>query len=523
MGLRRIAAAVAAATLIAAGCGGEQRAGRAPADPRAQAPVPWRPDGALDRVQRARALAARAARRRAELERLAGVHTVPAALRRALLSRAIGERAHAGYRAAYRGARLAAGRLEGARGAEQAAALGAVERLAAAGLLTPSRLRPAFLNLRRNTRMWTRAPFPVAGERRSFGRHPAVFQYVPGQGMQLHPLASWGRVNARLRRCLLTRGAACPERRMRRQVDALARLGARRGGFLAWEYQYAYAQGTPPWISGMAQATAVQALSRAAHALDAARYTRVARRALGAFEAPPPTGVAVPAAAGTRYVMYSFAPPLQILNGELQAINGLRDAAVLGRSARAERLVRRGDAAARAALGGFDTGAWSLYSAAGAESTLSYHQLTTSILVELCRRTERAAYCGAARRFARYEREPPQIRIAPLRGLRARRGSSLRFSLSKGAAVQVRVTAAGGVVLSHDGQLARGDHALGWMPAARGRYRVRISARGPEGRVGVARTRVRVVLPRPRSPRAPRPGLVGEAVDPGLRQPRRRG
>ena len=100
--------------------------------------------------------------------------------------------------------------------------------------------------------------------------------------------------------------------------------------------------------------------------------------------------------------MYSFAPGLQILNGELQAVNGLRDAAVLGRSMRAARLVARGDRAARAALGGFDTGAWSLYSSAGAESTLAYHRLTTAILDALCRRTERAAYCQAGRRFARY-------------------------------------------------------------------------------------------------------------------------
>ena len=518
-GMRRIAAVTAALALAAGGCGGDKPTGGdrgSVVDTRATAPSNT---GDLDRVQRARAAAAEAAWRRAELARIADSPTVPAALRRALLTRAITPRAHDRYRAAYAGAHTAARRLGGARRAEEAAVLASVQRLAAERRLTPSRLPAVFLNLRRNTRTWTQAPFPRASERRSFGAHPAVFQYVPGHGMQLHPLATWGQLNGKLRRCLYTRGEDCRERALRRKVDALGRLAARRGRFLAWEYYYAYAQGTPPWMSGMAQATAVQALSRAAIALGARRYTRLARRALGAFETPPPAGVAVPAAGGRRYVMYSFAPALQILNGELQAVNGLRDAAVLGRSARAARLVARGDRAARVALGGFDTGAWSLYSAAGAESTFSYHHLTTGILAELCRRTERAEYCRANRRFARYEREPPRIGIAPLHGLYARRSAPLRFTLSKGSAVQVRVFGPEGVALARDLQLGRGAHDLHWTPPTRGRFRVHVQARGPEGKLGSSDRTVSVVHPKPRpkpkrEARRPRPERRGEAGEP---------
>jgi hypothetical protein len=308
---------------------------------------------------------------------------------------------------------------------------------------------------------------------------------------------------------------------MRRRVDALARLAARRGGFVAWEYYYAYAQGTPPWMSGMTQATAVQALSRAAYALRAPRYARLARRALGAFETPPPAGVAVRAPGGRRYVMYSFAPSLRILNGELQAVNGLRDAAVIAHDRRAALLVRRGDRAARAALGGFDTGAWSLDSSAGGESTLAYHQLTTGILAELCRRTEGAEYCRAERRFARYATEPPRIGIAPLRGLWARRSAPLHFTLSKGSTVQVRVTGPRGVVLARDVQLGRGAHDFSWTPPSRGRFRVHVSARGPEGRLGRSGRTVRVVRPKPkpkkkREPRRERVGEVETAVGGGL-------
>jgi hypothetical protein len=512
---RRIAAVLTGLALLACGCGGGARARQEPRALSGRA-EPWHAAG-LDRVRRARALAEREARRRAELARLARSPTVAAALRRALLERAIARPAHDRYRAAFDGARKAARRLTGARRDEQAAVVRSVEQLAAEHRLTASRLPAVFLNLRRNTRTWTQDSFPRAGERRSFGGDPAVFQYVPGHGMQLHPLATWGRVNWRLRRCLQTGGRDCAERRLRGQLDALAQLAARRGGFAAWEYYYAYAQGSPPWISGMTQATAVQALSRAALALHAPRYARLARRALGAFETPPPTGVAVAVPGGRRYVMYSFAPSLRILNGELQAINGLRDAAVLGRSRRAAVLVRRGDRAARAALGGFDTGAWSLYSSAGGESTLSYHQLTARFLAELCHRLRRHAYCSAGRRFARYETEPPRIAIAPLRGLWARRSTPLHFTLSKGSAVRVRVSGPRGVVLARDLQLGRGGHDLSWTPPSRGRFRVRVSARGPEGRVGSAARAVRVVRPKPRKrPRPERRGKAGKQQRGGL-------
>ena len=218
--------------------------------------------------------------------------------------------------------------LDGARRAEQAAVVASVEALAARGQLVAGRMPAVFLNLRRNTRTWTTAGFPQPGERRTFGDSPAVFQYVPGRGLQLHQLATWGVVNARLRSCIRAPGH-CPRRKLARRLDALTALAAPRGGFIAWEYYYAYAQGSPPWISGMAQATAVQALSRGAKVLGKPRYRRTVRRALGAFTTAPPLGVGVRAAGGSRYVMYSFAPSLQILNGELQAINGLRDAAVL--------------------------------------------------------------------------------------------------------------------------------------------------------------------------------------------------
>jgi hypothetical protein len=440
--------------------------------------------------------------RLAELEKAKRSGTVAGALRRALLARHIRRPEHDVLRAIYERARADAGRLPGLRGVELRAVVGSADALAASGRLTAGRFAPVFLTLRRNDEFWRTAPLPAPAHRELFGRDPAVFQYYPGRGMQLQQLASWGRVNARLGACRT--GGRCPRRALRRALDRLVALGARRERFVAWEYYFSFGGGTPPWISGMTQGTAIQALARGARVLRARRYRRAAVRALGAFRAPPPIGVSVPAAGGRHYLMYSFSPGLRVLNGDLQAITGLRDLAVLGRSRAARVLYRRGERAARVAVAGFDTGAWSLYSQSGRESTLDYHQLVGSFLGNLCRRTDVRAYCTAERRFARYEREPPRIHLARLTRLRAKRDTALRFSLSKVSSVRVRVTGAGGVAVARDMDVSRGTYTVPWTPPRRGRYRVEIAARGPSGPLGVRAKTVRVVRPKPRKPAAKR-------------------
>ena len=91
----------------------------------------------------------------------------------------------------------------------------------------------------------------------------------------------------------------------------------------------------------MTQATAIQALSRGYRALGLMRWKRAAEQALGAFEQPPPLGVAVRANGGKHYLLYSFAPSHLVFNGGLQAVIGLRDAGALLHSSRARRAVPR--------------------------------------------------------------------------------------------------------------------------------------------------------------------------------------
>jgi hypothetical protein len=211
----------------------------------------------------------------------------------------------------------------------------------------------------------------------------------------------------------------------------------------------------------------------------------------------PRRGIAVGAPGGARYAMYSFDPGLRILNGELQAVIGLRDTATLLGSGRAWGLYARGERVARRAVRQFDTGAWSLYSQDGRESTLGYHRLVGDFLDGLCRRTQVAVYCSTGKRFARYVREPPRVQLARLRGARARRATAITFSLSKLSRVSVLVWGRRGIELRRDLQLARGRHSLRWVPRLRGRHRVRIVATGPAGTRAVVKRTLRARPARP--------------------------
>jgi hypothetical protein len=394
-------------------------------------------------------------------------------------------------------------KLSGVRRTELGYVVGVVRGLAASHQLTADRLDPLFLLLNANARFWASSPIPASGWRTTFGRDPVIFQYYPGRGLQVQPLASWGRANAIAGACLAAMRSrssrdSCRPAILTRSLDRLTSLGARRSGYLAWEYYFSFGSGSPPWVSGMTQATAVQALSRGYRALGMTRWKRAAVRALGAFEQPTPRGVAVKVPGGTHYALYSFAPSHLVYNGGLQAVIGLRDAGALLHSARAKRLFRAGDRAARREIAAFDTGAWSLYSARGAESTYNYHDLIAGFLGGLCDRVKARVYCSASRRFERYEREPTRISLSSLRDLKAKRTTTVRFSLSKVSSVRVRVWGARGLSVSRDfASLPRGTHSFAWAPPGRGRFHVRLEARGPSGPLGVFQRSVKVKLPKP--------------------------
>jgi hypothetical protein len=429
--------------------------------------------------------------------------SVEAALRVARLTRRISPAAENALRRDWANANATLGRLSGTRRSELAYVVNSISALAAQHALTSDRIDPTFLVLRNNASFWSHAPLPGSGFRTTFGRDPAIFQYYPGHGMQLQPLASWGRANALAGACLNaihthSRKHPCRKAALTASLDRLAGLAAQRSGYTAWEYYFAYGTGTPPWVSGMTQATAAQALARGYRALGNRRWRKTALSALGAFKQAPPYGVSVPAPGGNHYLLYSFAPGYRVINADLQAVLGLGDTARFTHSPIARRLFRRGDRAARKAVAGFDTGAWSLYSASGAESTLSYHDLTAGFLAGLCDRLRAKVYCSAGRRFKRYEKEPTKIAVAPVRKPRAFKPLELDFTLSKISTVEVRVWGTRGLTLSRELQLPRGRHGVSWSPPGRGRYRLRIVARGPSGPAGVVLKTIQVKLPKPK-------------------------
>ncbi len=419
--------------------------------------------------------------------------TVRGAVTRARMAGHITRDRARAYRDLDRRARRALPKLSGRRRVELAGVVGTLDRLAAERRLTASRMPLAFLTLRRNIEVFAnRRHLPAPGERLTFGRDPVVFQAFSGQGVQHHPLASFGKANALAKPCLAGR-RSCRPRALGRTLDRLVALSSQRAGDVAWEHLFSYGGGGPLWVSGMTQGTAVQALARGAKVLRRARYLRVAESALATFERPPPVGVSVPAAGGRHYLMYSFNSQLRILNGFLQSVIGLHDMAEISGALRARRAYRRGEGAARAAVAAYDTGAWSLYASGGRESTADYHRLVHGFLTGLCERTARDVYCGTERRFGRYLTEPPRIHLAVQRRSRAKRLVPIAFSLSKIAHVAVRVSGPGGrTAMRRRMTLARGAHRLTWMPRARGAYKVRVLATGLSGPKGAAKRTVRI-------------------------------
>jgi hypothetical protein len=503
-GVRRLALVGVA---VLAGCGSSAHpAVRTPTPAPTFAPQPFVPDDHASKQDVFKQIAARqaatAASLRAAIASARRSPSVLASLRVARLTGRIGVTRENHLREVWTNAEATLGKLTGTRHAELGYVVSTVAGLAAQHMLTADRIDPTFLDLRDNTTFWASAPMPTAGYRTTFGSDPAIFQYYPGHGMQLQPLASWGHANALAGACLTalrthSRRHPCRAAALTTALDRLSDLSSRRDGYIAWEYYFAYGTGTPPWVSGMTQATAMQALSRGYRALGRERWKRTALRAMGAFELAPPAGIRVPAPGGSHYLLYSFAPGYRVINADLQAVLGLRDTAALTHSSIAKRLFKRGDDAARRAVAGFDTGAWSLYSAHGAESTLSYHDLTAGFLTGLCDRLKAKVYCTTGKRFKAYERQAPKIGVASVTRPRAFRPTELAFTLSKISTVKVTVRGSRGVSLTRDLQLPRGRHDLVWSPPGRGRYHLKITAQGPSGPLGVAQRTIKVTQPKP--------------------------
>ncbi|HXD64706.1 MAG TPA: D-glucuronyl C5-epimerase family protein [Solirubrobacteraceae bacterium] len=323
-------------------------------------------------------------------------------------------------------------KLRGTRRTELTAVTVTMHDIAAAHQLTPSRLPAIMATLAANQQWWTQGPLLSSGQRVEFAGSQLVWQYYPGQGIQLQVLGTFGKADG------LYTGGPADYPAMEQLLTEMIPLASQRGGGLAWEYYFHFDGGAPPWTSAMSQATGLEALSRAYLATGNAGYLTTGSQALPIFSVRPPVGVNVKAPAGTRFLQYTFAPTTDIINAFLQTLIGLYDFAQVSHNTTASALFAAGNAQAQAELPGFDTGAWSLYQP-GVEDPLSYHELVTGFLQQLCTRTQAPVYCTTAQHFQAYLTTPPALTQLTMRA-RNRGAFALRFRLSKISHVGVTVT-----------------------------------------------------------------------------------
>jgi hypothetical protein len=360
-------------------------------------------------------------------------------------------------------------RLTGTRKAELESVTETMHQIAASKQLNASRLPALYATLDANRQWWTTGPLLSSGQRVEFAGSQLVWEYYPGQGIQLQVLGSFGKADG------LYTGGAADYPAMQQLLSELIPLGARRGGGLTWEYYFNFDGGAPPWTSAMSQATGLEALTRAYEATGNQYYLNIASQALPIFSDPPPIGVSIKTSLGTRFLQYTFAPSTAIINAFLQTLIGLYDYAHVSGNPVAARLFAAGNAEAIAEVPTYDTGAWSLYQP-GIEDDLSYHQLVTGFLQQLCTRTAAPVYCTTAQHFQSYETTPPVLQQLTLRA-RTRTSFQLRFRLSKYSHVGVVVTLGTRTVVSTSAGFAYGVDGF-TIPALKspGTYSVRLAA-----------------------------------------------
>ncbi|HEV7641878.1 MAG TPA: D-glucuronyl C5-epimerase family protein, partial [Gaiellaceae bacterium] len=228
-----------------------------------------------------------------------------------------------------------------------------------------------------------------------------VYRYFAGRCFEFHPLANFGALNARV--------AAGDADGAQRLADALIARGVYQStGGIGWEYTFPYGGGRAPWLSGMAQAVAAQALARtAALVLTQTASASLMGKARAAYQAIPGR-LMTSVAAGPWIRLYSFTS-LLVLNAQLQAVISLQSYAATAQDSDAAALATRMQRAAAATLSRFDTGYWSYYALPHDPSPLDYHEYVVQLLQRL--KSSDPRFADAAVRFAAYEKQPPAFQL----------------------------------------------------------------------------------------------------------------
>jgi D-glucuronyl C5-epimerase C-terminus len=358
--------------------------------------------------------------------------------------------------------------LTGTRLAELAAVTESVHQLAVTKQLTAPRLAAVVATLNANEAWWTTGTVPAPDQRIEFSGSQLVWEYYPGQGLQLQVLGTFGKANG-----MYTAGPS-QYPAMEQLLSQMIPLASKRGGGTTWEYYFRFDGGSPPWTSAMSQATGLEALSRAYLVTKNPYYLQVAASAMAVFGKPPPVGVTVPTPPGVRFLQYTFAPSLLIINADLQTLIGLYAYGSVSGNPTAQTLFAQGNAEAVAMLPSFNTGAWSLYSA-GIEDDLSYHELVTGFVQQLCALTKVPVYCTTAQQFTADLTTVPVLTDLTT-SAKPRKAFALSFRLSKVSHVGIVVTRGSSTVFSTSASFAYGVRTFTVPALPAGTYAVRLAA-----------------------------------------------
>jgi hypothetical protein len=379
----------------------------------------------------------------------------------------------------YRKARSVRSRLRGARRVQLSYVIGSIEGIAVRKRLTSSRLGSVFLTLERNTQYWPRMRFPAAKDQLTFRGSQILFQYYPGHGLQIQQLSTFKKANLMHGACTGAVDAPCDKAGLQSLLDQEATLAVRRSPkFIAWEYLFYFDGGSPPWISGMADATAIQAYGRAAKLLNRPQYLKTARAALGAFDTYAPLGVRTTGfRGGTAYLQYSFAPRTYIFNAFTQSLIGLYDYWKLTGDTRAHAQFLRAEPELEREIPFSDVGDWSLYNYRGPESDSSYHELLREVLQSMCSRKLGDVYCTYAARYSDDQSKPAELDLLGPDTASVGQDAFVSFQLSKLSAVEISISKDGKSAFHKVATFRRGRRGFTWKPKSPGTYDVRLGAK----------------------------------------------
>jgi hypothetical protein len=417
--------------------------------------------------------------------------TVTAALQSLQKSGAITETAYRQYQGAYSAAKTSLRKLSGTRATELGAVMANIEAMASRNLLSASRLPVVFLTLERNRQWWTTERLLGTDQRVSFPGTRLVWEYYPGQGIEIQWLATFGEANGYY--------LAKETTALKEVLNEAIALATQRAGGIAWEYMFQFDGGVPPWTSGLSQGTALQVLARAWSKTHEQQYLTAAQQALGIFKMGPSTGVRVVTPTGSHYLEYTYAPSERILNGFIQSLVGLYEYTKLTGDPLGQQLFEAGDAQARAEVPRYDTGSWSKYDQSS-ESNLNYHELLAEFLEHLCEKTGKGEpltpttgqiagdqiYCTTAQNFRADEKTPPVIALVT-QNLKTGERAGVQLTLSKISTVSMTIKLGEKTVWKNTATVEGGKPRLLWVtPPKEGLYSVTLKARDLAGNEEVA-------------------------------------